>query len=81
MTGISNYPIDIHNYDNDPRSPFYIEDSYLEDIGIVIDGDTATDDHDEYKRCSCGCGMWIRPWHKDCNDARDELERMIEEIR
>jgi hypothetical protein len=26
---VSNYPDDIHNYDNDPRSPFFVDPNYV----------------------------------------------------
>lgn len=38
---MSNYPDDIHNYDNDPRSPFYDEEP---DCVCVSCGDCFRDD-------------------------------------
>lgn len=42
----SNYPDDIRRYDNDPRSPFYVEPDYCDECG---------DDELEDGRCASCC--------------------------
>ncbi|URC15422.1 hypothetical protein JLT2_54 [Paraglaciecola Antarctic JLT virus 2] len=50
---MSNYPDDIRDFDNDPRSPFYIDPPVCEECGVELDCDVDCDDEGYYPIYTC----------------------------
>lgn len=50
---MNNYSDDIRNYDNDPRSPFYIDPPVCEECGVELDCDVGSDGNSVWPKYTC----------------------------
>ncbi|RKY42311.1 MAG: hypothetical protein DRP85_03230 [Candidatus Makaraimicrobium thalassicum] len=72
---MSNYPDDIRNYDDDPRSPFHIEKFICEECDIEFKDDRELEDHDIKVHSVClNCGLVSQEITDYCKDCAREYE-------
>ena len=64
---MSNYPDDIHQYDNDPRSPFYNDGPECPECGWYMECEVDCDEGGFYNIKSC-----VNPDCPECSDYVEE---------